>query len=346
MSGRDIVDVDLTDWVIEDENERIEAGEDIDGEKEEKPDDTEDEESSEDSTDETSSEDEDGESKEDEEKPDEDAEKEDAKPEPQWSEATEVDIDGQKITIGEAFKAFRDRRDQQADYTRKTQALADRRREFEVEEKEFTDTWERRIADPNELMTYLKRTNPSALHNLAVAYGTEYQQLQELAKENPAEYQRYLNDEQQRLSKINQEEKNKRFVRKERNRIRNVLENHVEPELEAAGLLPKRHGKAYKQLVMSEWYEAYREFCSNNRGAQITEEVVKQIAQSLKKNKELVSELKHDQERYKERDAKKDGKNGKKDKPKPKVRAVNQDKPTRKQQKENVTHENFFDRFV
>jgi hypothetical protein len=349
MAKPEVANVDLTEWIIEDENERIEKGEKIDDDDDSGGDtDDGDEGEHDDPSDGKESDADDGggdtddgdKQDDDKDKPDDDTDKT-----PPISDETQIAIDDEKVSLAEIKKAWIDRRDQQADYTRKTQALADRRREFESEEKEFADTWERRLTDPNELITYLKRKCPDVLYQAAVNYGTEYQQLKELAKEDPAEYQRYLREEQARLEKINQDEQNKRYVRKERNRVRSLLENHIEPELEKAGLLPKRHGKAYEKLLMSEWYTAYQDFCTANRGTQITEDVIRKISQSLKENKNVVEELKFDQSRYAEKDDKKNGKSKRQDKPKPKIRSVNQDKPTRKQAKDSLTHENFFDRF-
>lgn len=266
------------------------------------------------------------------------------------NDETEFDIDGQKVTLGEAFKAYRDRRDQQADYTRKTQVHADNVRNWENERKEYESAWEKRGTDPNEMLLYLKRRHPDTLHQVAVMYGTEYSEMQELAKENPQEYDRLRREERAKLDKINNEEKNKLAYRKEVQRIRNLLENHVEPALESAEILPKRRGKGYEKYILGEFHAMYMEHMRTHPGEQVTKETIHKIAKKLKDDKGVLEELEHDQARYKQKDAKKNGKKETKPKsstkPKPKITKVNEDRPTRKEQKESITHENFFDKIV
>jgi len=269
----------------------------------------------------------------------------------QISDDTEFAIEDEKVPFSRLVDAYTNERDRHADYTRKTQELARRRDGFDRMEKNLAESHNRIVESPQNFIEYYKRRYPDLLLDAMISYGTEYADLQEIAKENPAEYQRRVNQERSRLDQLNRQEDQDRANARERMRIEEVIFDNRDRMLNRAGLLPEKCGKAYRKLVMDEFFGTYMEVIKSSP-ERVTEQTIKKIVDKMATSKELKEELKLDQSRYKtaKSDDKKNGKNGK-DKPnlanqKKKLHSVggqNAVQKVQRRQKPDVTHENFFD---
>jgi hypothetical protein len=265
------------------------------------------------------------------------------------TDETEVEIepggeDSEKVKLADLRQAYIDRRDQQADYTQKTQELADRRREFEAQEQTVTDRINKMMTDPYELVKTFRRKNPKVWHEAVTIYATEYQELQELAKENPAAYQEYLQKQHDEFTKLNQKEESERNQAKEIRRIRALYDDNLKPALTKAGLLPEKRSKVYEGYAIQAAIKASRAYCEAHPNERITKEMIYRVAESLKKNADLQQELEVDKARITPKRDKKNGKPEPKQKARPQINKVG-DRGSRREQRENVTHENFFERF-
>jgi hypothetical protein len=268
------------------------------------------------------------------------------------TDETEVEIepgveDGEKVKLADLRQAYIDRRDQQADYTQKTQELADRRREFEAQEQTVTDRINKMMTDPQELVNVMRRKNPKVWHRAVEIYATEYQELQELAKENPAAYQEYLQNQHAEFTKLNQKEESERNQAKEVRRIRALYDDNLKPALAKAGLLPEKRSKVYEGYAIQAAINASRAYCEAHPNERITKEMIYRVAESLKKNADLQQELDIDKARITPKKDKKNGKTEPKQKARPQINKVGTgERGSRREQRENVTHENFFERFT
>jgi hypothetical protein len=266
------------------------------------------------------------------------------------SDDTEIEVDpdtedSEKVTLADLRKAYIDRRDQQAYYTQKTQELADRRREFEAQEQTVTDRINKMMSDPQELLNIMRRKNPRVWHKAVEIYATEYQELQELAKENPAAYQEYLQNQHAEFTKLNQQEESERNQAREIRRIRSLYDDNLKPALSKAGLLPDNRSKVYEGYAIQAAIHASRAYCEAHPNERITKDMIYRVAESLKKNTDLQRELEVDKARITPKKDKKAGKTDKKQETQPQINKVGTGtRRDRRESNERVTHENFFER--
>jgi len=266
---------------------------------------------------------------------------------PSIADDTEIDIDGAPIKVAEMKVAWVKQREQQADYTRKTQALAEQRRDFEKKTEVVRGEINRMFSDPDYLLATLKRRARPVLHDALVKYSVEYQELLDLKANDIAEYYRRVDKEQREIDRLNLEERSQ-TEKKERESAEyrriveeasRVINENREKELTKAGVLPKNADKAFTDYVQKRFKEAYLIRVNTERGVRVTPDFIASIAKELSEDDGIKAKL----EILKSQ----------KTAPKKNTATITKtqqsssgSKPTTKRTPEKITHENFFDRIA
>jgi hypothetical protein len=202
------------------------------------------------------------------------------------------------------------------------------------------------MTDPQELVNTMRRKNPKVWHQAVTIYATEYQEMQELAKENPAAYQEYLQNQHAEFERLNKAEESERMTAKETRRIRGLFDDHLKPALTKAGVLPEKRSKFYERFAIQEAITAARAYYEAHPNERITKDMIYRVAAGMKKNKDILQEMEVDKARVAPKKDKKNGKIDPKQKPSPQVNKVRDRSSTRRREEpEQTTHENFFEKF-
>lgn len=174
----------------------------------------------------------------------------------------EFDIDGEKVK----GKELREGRLRQADYTKKTQALAEERKQFKEtlatvnEEKQELVDWVSSLSDPETLQFELKRNFRETYNTLRDMIIEEVFEEQDMT-ENEIRMKRRAEDAEfnDRVRKADEEYNRKKNERQEYNKktteLRNTYNGWTNTAMEAAGLDPKsaKHQKLVRGFVLAEF---------------------------------------------------------------------------------------------
>lgn len=175
---------------------------------------------------------------------------------------TEFDIDGEKVK----GKELREGRLRQADYTKKTQAIAEERKQFKEtlatvnEEKQELVDWVSSLSDPETLQFELKRNFRETYDNLRDMIIQEVFEEQDMT-ENEIRMKRRAEDAEfnDRVRKADEEYNRKKNERQEYNKkttqLRETYNGWTNTAMEAAGLDPKspKHQKLVRGFVLAEY---------------------------------------------------------------------------------------------
>ena len=202
---------------------------------------------------------------------------------------TEFDIDGEKVK----GKELREGRLRQADYTKKTQAIAEERKQFKEtlatvnEEKQELVDWVSSLSDPETLQFELKRNFRDTYDNLRDMIIQEVFEEQDMT-EAEIRMKRRAEDAEfnDRVRKADEEYNRKKNERQEYNQktaqLRDTYNGWTNTAMEAAGLDPK----SAKQQKLVRGY-VLAEFSGQDWGEKhfqkAAEEVAKEMGKSPKK---------------------------------------------------------------